>query len=304
MTAMGAEPASAKRKVIKRILAGTDFSRPASNAVLRATMLAAEHAAKLEIVHVTPRIDRARLKRLGLGGSTAASSEALLRERLAEAADHARAQGVTVTVQLLKGSAPALLAREAGRSADLVVLGYGGERSLKKALIGTTAERVLERWTGDTLIVRNAPRRPYETLLACVALGPLSPSVVMSAMALSAQARLHILHAYQPPFEMKLLHHNVGAGAVPKHRAATKREAVRAMAELLDRCPVQGDRHVERHIRYGDPSTLIPGAAVRHGADVIVMGKNLSALEELFLGSVTKKVVRAARTDVLISDSR
>ena len=37
----------------KRILAGTDFTPPAASAVVRAAMLAAEHSASLEIVHVT-----------------------------------------------------------------------------------------------------------------------------------------------------------------------------------------------------------------------------------------------------------
>jgi nucleotide-binding universal stress UspA family protein len=292
------------QRPIKRILAGTDFSRPASNAVLRAAMLAAEHAAKLELVHVTPRLDRARLKKLGLGAFAAVSSDALLEEHLEKARALARSQGIVAPIRLLKGSAPAMLAREAARlSADLLVLGYRGERTLKDALIGTTAERVLERWTGDTLIVRNAPKAPYAAVLACVALGPASCSVVMSAVALSNQARLHILHAYGPPFELKLISHHQTGEVLAKHRAATKAEAVRGLAELLERCPVPGVRSLERHIRYGAPSSTLPGSAVRYGADVIVVGKNQSVLEEFFLGSITKKVVRSARTDVLVSHS-
>lgn len=295
----------AKQTPIKRILTGTDFSRPASNALLRAAMLAAEHAASLEIVHVAPRVTRTHLKQLGLGGSVGATSDALYKVDLAKAQELAYSQGVVATVKLLKGSASAMLTREAARlSADLVVLGYRGERSLRDTLIGTTAERVLERWTGDTLVVKDAPKENYGTILACVALAPVSCSVVMSAVALSEQARLHVLHAYKPPFEMTLISHHATGETLAKHRAAAKGEAVRGLTELLERCPVPSDRHLERHVRYGGPSTLIPGAAVRYGADVIVVGKNQSVLEEFFLGSVTKKIVRAARTDVLVSDSR
>ena len=297
-----------KRKAIKRILVGTDFPRPASNAVHRAVMLAAEHSAKLDIVHVAPRVDRTWLKHLNLGDLAGFDTDALCEEHLAKAKDFADAHGAVATVKLLKGNAPLMLANEAGRlSADLVVIGHRGEHSLRDALIGTTAERVIERWTGDTLVVKNAPKDSYGTILACVALAPVSCSVVMSAVALSDQARLLVLHAYEPLFEMKLISHRASGETLAKHRAAAKQEAVQCLAKLLERCPVPSGRHIERHIRYGGyggTSTLISGAAVHYAADVIVVGKNQSVIEEFFLGSITKKVIRAARSDIFVSDSR
>ncbi len=295
----------AKQKTVRQILVGTDFSRPASNAVLRAAMLAAEHSARLEIVHVAPRASRARLKQLAVDESVWCESDALCEEQLAKAQELASSQGVVATVGLLRGSAAAVLTSEAQRlSADLVVLGYRGERSLKDALIGTTAERVIERWAGDTLVVKNAPKESYGGILACVALGPVSCSVVASALALSVHARLHVLHTYQPLFERKLLNHAASGETLANHRTAVKQEAVQGLARLLESCSVPDGRHVERHVRHGEPSTLIPGMAARHGAAIIVLGKNQSALEQFFLGSITKKVLRAARTDVLVSDSR
>lgn len=299
----------AKQKVLKRILVGTDFSRPASHAVVRAALLATEHSAKLEIVHVTPRLDRAAVKGLDVDRSVRTGPDPVTEQHLEETRALVRKHGVAATIKLLKGGAAATLASEATRlSADLIVVGCRGERSFKDALIGTTAERLLERWTGDTLVVKNAPRSAYGTVLACVALAPVSCSVVMSAIALSKQAHLHVLHAYEPLFEMKLISHQASGETLANHRAAAKGEAVRGLAELLDRCPVPSGRQIERHVRYGGwhggPSTVIAGAAVRYGADVIVVGKNQSLIEEFFLGSITKKVIRAARTDVLVSDSR
>lgn len=294
-----------KERTIKRILVGTDFSRPASNAVQRAAMLAAEHSAALEIVHVMPRIGRALLAQLGLGGSVWASVDAQLEAYLADAERLARMQGVDAGVKRLKGAASTMLAREAARmSADIVVLGYRGERSSRDEIIGTTAERFLERWTGDTLVVRNAPRGPYETILACVALAPVSDSVVMSAVALSKQARLHILHAYGPPFETRLIRSDVAPEALSKYREKAKENAKQGVAALLSRCAVPKDRRVTQHLRHGSPSTEIQRAADRHRSEVVVVGKNLSLMEELFLGSVTKKVIRAAHADILVSDPR
>jgi nucleotide-binding universal stress UspA family protein len=294
----------AKLKALKRILAGTDFSRPASHAVMRAALLAAEHSARLEIVHVTPGLDRAAVEGLDVDRSFRTGPGPVTEQRLEEARTLARRHGAAATIKLLKGAAAATLAIEATRlSADLVVVGCRGERSFKDALIGTTAERLLERWAGDTLAVRNAPRSAYGTVLACVALTPVSSSVVMSAVRLSARARLQVLHVYEPPYEMMLQSHHATSEALAKHRAAWKRESARGLAELLDQCPVPPDRHLEPLLRYGSPS-LIPGIAVRHGADVLVVGKNQSVIEEFFLGSVTKNILRSASKDVLVSDSR
>lgn len=294
----------AKQKALKRILVGTDFSRPASHAVVRAALLATEHSAKLEIVHVTPRLDRAAVKGLDVDRAFRTGPGPVTERHLEETRALARKHGVTATIKLLKGGAAATLASEATRlSADLVVVGCRGERSFKDALIGTTAERLLERWTGDTLVVKNGPRSAYGTVLACVALAPVSCSVVMSAVGLSAHARLQVLHVYEPPYEMMLLSHHAGSEALAKHRAAWKRESSLGLAELLEQCPVPPDRQLEPILRYGSPS-LIPGIAVRHGADVLVVGKNQSMIEEFFLGSVTKNILRSASKDVLVSDSR
>ena len=166
-------------KALGQILVGTDFSRTAAHAIVRSALLATEHAAKLEIVHVTPRLDRAGVKRLAVGRSFGKGPGPVLEQHLEDARLLARAHGVAATTRLMEGSAAATLAEEASRlSADLVVVGYRGERSFKDALIGTTAERVLERWTGDTLVVKHAATEPLpRPVLACVTLAPVSRSV-------------------------------------------------------------------------------------------------------------------------------
>lgn len=300
----GANQMEAKRKALERILVGTDFSRPAAHAVTRAALLAAEHAAKLEIVHVTPRLDRKDLEGLEVDRSFRRGPGAVVEQHLEETRTLARGHGAAATLRLMKGNAAATLAREAARlSADLVVVGWRGERSFKSALFGTTAERLLELWAGDTLVVKHAPRLAYRTILACVALVPVSRSVVTSAVTLSAHARVLVLHVYRPPYEMMLLSHHASPEAIAKHRAARRRESVSGLAELTRQCAVPAGRRLEPIVKYGRPSA-IPGIAVRHGADVLVVGKNQSLLQEFFLGSVTKNILRTASKDVLVSNSR
>lgn len=273
---------------LKRILAGTDFTHPAASAVLRAAMLAAEHSASLEIVHVTrgsgqpyPQPLREQLQN---------QTMALVGRYIADA-----------SLRIIRGRPTTTLALEAARfGADLIVVGCRSKRSLKDGLIGTTAERLLERWTGDTLIVRNTPESPYRTILACVALDSASCSVVNSALALSPGARLSTMHAYRPLYEKKLISHHATRKVIRNHRTATRQELARKMAELLEECSVPVERQEETILKYGSP-LLIPDIAARKGADVIVLGKKASAVSEFLFGSVTKRVLRTAVSDVLVA---
>lgn len=270
--------------------------------MVRAAMLAAEHEAKLEIVHVAPSVDRYALKRLGFDKLAGRDPDPPLRHQLDEAVALARSHNVTPTTKLTKGGAASKLVQEAERfGADLVVVGARGERSIKDAVIGTTAERLMERLSRDILVVRAAPKAAYDTVLICVALGPVSCFVVRSAISLSTQARLHMLHAFEPLFETKLVSHGAASETIRSHRLAAKREAAQALHTFLEQCVLPSDRHVATMLRRGNPPHEILIAAAHLKAGVIAVGKNQSAVEEFFLGSATKHIIRVASSDVLIS---
>jgi nucleotide-binding universal stress UspA family protein len=292
-----------KNKAIKRIIAGTDFSRPARSAVIRAAMLAAERGAVLEIIHVMNRLSATGLKRLGVGDMVVQEPDPLTRQRLDEVLELARLQGVAATARVVSGRSAATLAEEADKfGADLVVVGARGERSLRDAVIGTTAERLTERCARDILIVRTTPKAPYTRILVSVALVPLSCGVVTSALVLSPQAQLHILHVYEPPLEQKLMNHGVAMTVVAEHRRAAKEEAGRGIDEVLRSCPIPPDHGpCETILKRGYPPEEILRVAARLNADLVIIGKNQSTSREFFLGSTTKHVVREASADVLVS---
>lgn len=275
-------------KKLKRILVGTDFSRPAANAVLRAAMLAAEHSAELEIVHVPSTSD-------------CPNAQASREQRQNQITQLVGRYCSNANLRIVHGRPATTLALEAERfGADLVVVGCRRKRSLKDALIGTTAERFLKRWTGNTLVVRKSPASPYKTVLACMSLAPESCAVVNSAVALSTVANLSVLHVYQPPFEKMLFSQHAGSKVIKRNRAIARRELALRTAELLQQCALPDDREVKIILRHGHP-TAIPGAAARRGADVIVVGRSTSVIDNLIFGSVTKNVLRSASSDVLIA---
>ncbi len=291
-----------RNTTLRRIVAGTDFTRPASAAVMRAAMLAEEHCAKLRIVHVAPRVSDIELRWLGVKVPKVDSSLTAADARLQETVEQARLIHADVSGKMVTGSPPAMLVAEAKRfDADLIVVGHHGERSLRRVVIGTTAERLMERWGRDILVVRRPTKNAYRRVLVCVALAPASGAVVRSALRLSDRADIHVLHAYEPVFEKLLVKHGVDASAIEEHHRVAVAEASGRIDRLLREIAPTGVRRFKTLLRRGDPFDVIERIARRTLPDVVVLGRNESAIEEFFLGGVTKNVVRTISADVLIA---
>jgi len=127
-----------------KVLVGTDFSEPASRAVERAIDVARRYEAKLHIVHVweVPLI---------VGGPIAGPSvdwitpiEQGARAQLDELVEGLRAGDVDVAATLCSGVAwDRLIELIEKVGADLVVVGTHGRTGIRRALMGSIAERVV-----------------------------------------------------------------------------------------------------------------------------------------------------------------
>jgi nucleotide-binding universal stress UspA family protein len=121
-------------------------------------------------------------------------------------------------------------------------------------------------------------------------------------LALSTVASLSVLHVYQPRFEKMLFGQHAGSKAIKRNRAIARRELALRAAELVQQCQRPQDRALKIILKHGHPS-VIPDTAKRRGADVIVVGRSTSIIDNFIFGSVTKNVLRSALSDVLISHS-
>jgi len=279
-------PAPAHRR---RILVGTDFTGPAEHAVERAARLAATQGATLEIAHVL-------VPRPTWGPEPPAEPADLL--------DAARAAVVqprlAVHTRLLRGGVAKTLARRAAAlGADLLVIGARRERTLCDRLRGTTAEQLLDRWPGPLLVVRTAPTADYARPLLGVALGPASDAVLHAAAELAPLGELALLHVYEPPFETKLLAHGLAEHIIARHHHATREEAARALAALLQRSPARPA--VSSRLERGEPIGGLLREARQRLADLLVVGRSPAGVATLLLGGATKAVLRDAQTDVLVA---
>lgn len=292
---------------ISHVLAATDLSAPARHAAERAAMLAAESgdagSAAATLLHVLPS---GVLDELRAWLGRAEPAEALLQRagrELRELADGlARRHGVAVDAQVASGPVVERIVQAADATgAGLVATGARGSGFLRGALLGSTAERLIHRTARPVLVVRHAPHGPYRRLLVPVDFSAWSDASLALARRVAPQAQLVLLHAFEVPFEGKLKFAGVDAATIRQYRRDAERRAVQQLHELAARHGLAA-RSWTPCVAEGDAGLRIVEHEQEQDADLVVVGKHgRNVVEELLLGSVTRRVLADAAGDVLVS---
>lgn len=285
-------------KRVTRIVAATDFSEGAAQAVARAALLASEHGAALELVHVVPGDALYELRWIAspdeLGRRLCGPAREAL-EALAAGVPH----GVGVTTHVEVGDVVDRITERAGADA-LLVAGARGEGALRDLLLGTTAERLASRAAGPVLLVKSPASHAYRHVLAALDLREGSARVLEAALRVAPGARATAAHAYEVPFEGMLHRAGIGAAQIDHHRGEALRQAIADIDAMARRVSSDGAVRVLPVVERAHPARLLLDRAESLGADLVVVGKRRrTALERLLLGSVARHVTSAAPCDVL-----
>ncbi len=279
-------------------MAATDFSPFAQRALRRAAELAVQHDARLHVVHAM-RAESALDRVFGSEDSTALAARAI-GDELEALASPLRARGIEVTAALARGAPAQAIAAALEQLHPLALVVGAHGRSAVRDMFGTTAERLAERASSPVLVARTKALRPYRRVLVSVDLGPASAAALAAAATLCPEAELLALHSYEPLFEMKLLGAHVGTDAVQSYNSRSRLHAAEQLRSFVDGLGALGER-VRPLLRLGRPHEQILGAAAQSECDLIALGRNGSLASDLFLGSVSKHVLRRAKADVLIA---
>ena len=284
----------------KRILCATDFSTDAASALGRAVMLAAQHGARLEVLHVVPRDSLDAVRQWVAAPDFADRLVQTTRAELEScAAEAARQAGIAIEPQVVVADVTAAILERAA-AADLAVLGACGTSPLKDALLGTTAERIAGRSATPLLVVRMPPERPYGRVLVAADLLPGSEEAFAAALAVGGSATLAAVHAFDIPFEGKLQRSGVSPAVIDEQRSRAHREALEKIAGLSRAVAGDANRFVAIAER-GHPAKTVLDRQQAIGADLVVLRKRARSLPEaLLLGSVTRHVLADAASDVLV----
>lgn len=151
---------------IQRILCPVDFSEGAEGALAQALFLADALGAEVEVVHAweTPVVIRPDLVVWAEGASGPALAE-VVRARADTAMKHlldklAPGRPTHVRMKILHGPPAATIvsyAREQGH--DLIVVGSHGRTGLSRWVLGSVAERVVQRASCPVMVVHGAQVR-------------------------------------------------------------------------------------------------------------------------------------------------
>jgi nucleotide-binding universal stress UspA family protein len=209
--------------------------------------------------------------------------------------------GVTAGTHVAGGALLQAIDQAADANAsDLLVLGARGASLLRHMVLGSTAERLVSTFSRPMLVVKRAPAADYRRVLVPVDFSETSLPALQLAHALAPEAVLVALHAYEAPFEGKLRVAGVEDAALQQYRDGARSEAQEKMDALLSQAalPVHA---VRRALVHGPAVRSILEHEQEFDCELVVMGRQGgSRADDMLLGSVSRRVLVEAESDVLV----
>ncbi len=287
------------------ILCGTDFSGPATEALIAAALIAARLGEPLELIHVADAPEP--LTEGGLQRGKAAKTS--LRAQLASAAARARALGARVQEELVTGNATdVLVSKGATTETRLIVVSSLGRRAPARWLLRSVAERLAQTSSVPVLVVRDsAPfgswlrdERPLKVMVAADdsessdaalrwihqlrRIGPCDVTVARIARPFGDQDRLGVV----APVDFEEVHPDV------------RDTMVRDLKAKLGQLDGRGELRFVVRQGFGNADSHLVALADELGADLLVVGTHQrSTSARLWHGSVSRGVLHLAPMSVV-----
>jgi nucleotide-binding universal stress UspA family protein len=242
-----------------KILACTDLSDGAHQALVRAIALAAHSHGSLAILHAAPVDD-------GALNETCGEIRAFARSE----AEAIGAAALDIHVHIRRQEPGREILAEAERSgADLIVLGGHGRPRFRDAIFGTVGTHVVRHSSVPVLIVQTDPLLPYSKLMVA-ADGPESaPRLVESALAIAPAAEVYTVHAFNPPLGHGLFCRNALDEAEREQEVALK-AALSRMAGTQPQALLDAKGHLI--VDEGDALTVMMDQTEQLVPDLVVLG--------------------------------
>lgn len=286
---------------LNHVLVATDLSASARHAAERAALLSKAQGAALDLLYVANPAPYERLKH------ALVPDDDLLKRVLHSAGDNLRAladmlfhrYAISAGVQVEPGSVVTQITHVVqDKHSKLLVCGAKGQ-SLARRVLGSTVQRMLNRMQCPMLVVKQAPREAYRSVLVPVDFSPSSLRAIELAKTIAPQAEIILLHVFEAPFEGSMRFAYIDQDTLTHYRNVIKKDAVEQLAALGEAAGLADARQIVVH---GDAAWRIVEKQQELDCDLIVVGKHgENALEELLVGSVTKHVLSESQCDVLVS---
>ncbi|MDQ3414259.1 MAG: universal stress protein [Verrucomicrobiota bacterium] len=189
--------------------------------------------------------------------------------------------------------------------ADLIVLSTHGRTGWERALLGSTAERVIRHAPCPVLVARPTSRKKTELKLQKI-LVPLDFSACAARGLHYAIDLAKVFKAKLTLINVSQLHHDLPPVVIYSDAALNRWAAEVAeahMADLVKETDFEGVEFETVH-KNGSPARKICRYAVKEGADLIVSSTHgRTGISHALIGSTAEKISRYARSPVLIVPS-
>ncbi len=287
---------------IKTILAATDFSPDARQAVERAALLGSTLAIQRGmLLHVLEQSWLDSLKQF-------IRSPAKVKREIIEDASRSLAE-LSVEVRHITGFSlePHVRAGntldaivEAAADFDLLILGARGKHPVRALALGTTSQRILGKAARPVLVVKNKSVEPYQRVLVAVDFSEDSRKALEYSQIIAPQAIVFLVHVFEPLMEKTLIYGGVSESIILESRMKAQIQAEAKLTRFMKEVGVEA-RHLVRVVVHGHAPSKLPEIARKRGADLIIVGKHGKwRIEEFLLGSVTLHVLSQSQCDVLV----
>jgi nucleotide-binding universal stress UspA family protein len=305
---------------LQRILVPIDFSAPSEQAAIVAVELANRHLAEVTLLHVDPfpgvatvAVEPVYIPPDLFNGLRADYDRRVGEnmERVEALVSGHRAPGVELRVERRTGGvADGILEVATEWDADLIVMGSSGVSGAARLLLGSVAEKI-SREAACPVVVTHArndeerPRHPFHRVLVGIDYSQFSaPVAALAASVTAPEADVELVHVWSPPYFSAMDAHleNMETGEwVNAVAAASMREAAR-LNDFRDALGLEG---VTAYVGTGNVATALLDRADEVCADLLVVGAHSRrALRERLLGATSDRVLRHARTAVLLMPER
>lgn len=222
------------RSELQHIVAATDFSAGADLAVQRAAGLAQARGLPLHLLHAlepgdwVTRAAQLSVSHFDAEARRRSALQALeaLRGRLL-----ARHGGIGIELEVVDGPLHRCLHdRAAQGDGELLVIGATGQGRWRRALLGSTADRLLRLGLQPVWLVRRPADRPYSRLVLTTDFSPASNAAARFAAMLWPSAQHFLFHACQTPLADSLAFAGLPDEAREAYRQREWNEAMRQLA--------------------------------------------------------------------------
>jgi nucleotide-binding universal stress UspA family protein len=289
-----------------KILAATDLSTAADEAIRQAHQWAAAWNGELLVCHVVEGPPRSNVlfPQQNEGDALAALAwEQRVAGKVSERVMAVTGRGAEDFRVLIDSGSPEtnIVSDAEENAAGLIVIGARGETPIERLLLGSVAERVI-RYAHCSVLVARPHAETGEVLASTDLSDPSLPAVIAAAVEATRRgATLTVVYGVEPwpgasaPTETGLPSEGGPSGVLLPDRV--REAAERKLREILTKAQV----NAETLITAGDPAASILGAAAARKAELVVIGtRGRTGIARLALGSVAERVVQAADCSVMV----